>query len=73
MLASNDDWWRDAGPGTGAAALNAAFGSVQAFGLDAQSKDAALIATLSPGSYTAQVNGANATTGVALVEVYELP
>ena len=73
VLASNDDWWRDAGPGTGAAALNAAFGSVQAFGLDAQSKDAALIATLSPGSYTAQVNGANATTGVALVEVYELP
>jgi hypothetical protein len=26
-----------------------------------------------PGSYTAQVNGVNNTTGVALVEIYEVP
>ena len=37
------------------------------------SEDAALIATLPPGSYTAQVSGVGNTTGIAIVEVYELP
>ena len=37
------------------------------------SRDAALTATLPPGSYTAQISGVGGTTGVALVEVYELP
>lgn len=36
-------------------------------------KEAVLVATLSPGSYTAQVKGANGSTGVALVEVTEWP
>ena len=35
--------------------------------------DIALIVTLAPGNYTAQVSGVNATTGVALIEIYELP
>jgi hypothetical protein len=34
--------------------------------------EAAVVATLSPGSYTAVVSGKNNTTGVALVEVYNL-
>ena len=34
--------------------------------------DAAIVTTLSPGSYTAVVRGKNNTTGVALVEVYNL-
>ena len=34
---------------------------------------AVLLLTLPPGSYTAQVSGAGTTTGVALVEIYELP
>jgi hypothetical protein len=29
--------------------------------------------TLAPGNYTAQVSGVNDTTGVALIEIYELP
>jgi hypothetical protein len=37
------------------------------------SRDAALILELPPGAYTATVSGKNNTTGVALVEVYELP
>jgi hypothetical protein len=45
---------------------------VGAFGLVEGSEDSALIATLPPGSYTAQVSGANGTTGIALVEIYEL-
>jgi len=32
-----------------------------------------MILTLPPGSYTAQVTGANSTTGIALVEIYEIP
>jgi hypothetical protein len=51
--------------------------SVGAFAwTDALSKDSALIVTLPPGSYTAQVAGSAGTsndTGVALVEVYEVP
>lgn len=34
--------------------------------------EAAVVATLSPGTYTAVVRGKNNTTGVALVEVYNL-
>lgn len=34
--------------------------------------EAAIVATLQPGSYTAIVRGSNNTTGVALVEVYNL-
>jgi hypothetical protein len=37
-----------------------------------QAKESAIVATLSPGRYTAIVSGANGTTGVALVEVYDL-
>jgi hypothetical protein len=62
----NDDWG-------GATTLSTAFSSVGAFALGTTSRDAALLVTLPPGSYTAQVRGANNTTGVALVEVYEVP
>ena len=34
--------------------------------------ESAIIATLQPGNYTAIVRGVNSTTGVALVEVYDL-
>src|SRR5204863_455778 len=34
--------------------------------------ESAIIATLPPGNYTAIVRGVNNTTGVALVEVYDL-
>ena len=37
------------------------------------SNDSALLITLPPGAYTAQVAGASGDTGVALVEVYEVP
>jgi uncharacterized protein (DUF1800 family) len=38
----------------------------------ANDNDSALLATLSPGSYTVVVRGVNNATGVALVEVYDL-
>lgn len=66
-FASNDNWG-------GGAELSAAFDSVLAFQLPASSKDAATIQTLNPGGYTVEVSSAvpNAS-GVALIEVYELP
>jgi hypothetical protein len=68
-LASNDNW-SDAANATQVAATAA---QLQDFPLPAGSKDAALLLTLDPGLYSAQVSGVNATTGVALVEVYEMP
>jgi hypothetical protein len=65
-IAENDNWG-------GATALSDAFAATQAFPLPANSKDAALLVTLQPGVYSAQVSGAGGTTGVALVEVYEMP
>ncbi len=38
----------------------------------ADDSEAAIIATLPPGSYTAVVRGSHSTTGVALVEVYRI-
>ncbi|MDP3070544.1 MAG: lamin tail domain-containing protein [Opitutaceae bacterium] len=63
-IAENDNW---------APTLAGAFSMVGAFPLDAGSRDAALITTLTPGSYTVQVKGADGGTGEALIEVYELP
>jgi hypothetical protein len=42
-----------------------------AFALTPGSSDAALLITLAPGTYTAQVRGAAGGTGIALVEVYD--
>ena len=66
-VAQNTNWSTSAD----AAAITAASAQVGAFGL--ANNDSALIATLAPGNYTAQVLGAGGSTGVALIEVYELP
>jgi hypothetical protein len=65
-LQENDNW----GGGT---ALTAAFTAVGAFPLAPASLDAAVFATLGPGAYTAQVSGVGGGTGVALIEIYEVP
>jgi sugar lactone lactonase YvrE len=46
---------------------------VGAFPLDSGSADSAMVLTLPPGEYTAEVSGADGGTGFALVEIYELP
>jgi len=46
---------------------------VGAFPLPAGSKDAAILVSLAPGNYTALVSGAGESSGIALVEVYEVP
>ena len=65
-IRSNDNWG-------GTTELAAAFVQVGAFALPAASRDAAVLITLQPGAYTVQVSGVNNTTGVAIVEVYEVP
>ncbi len=68
LLAGNDDWGD-----LGSATISSASTAVGAFSLQGGSKDSALLVTLSPGSYTVQVSGVGNSTGVALVEVYEVP
>ena len=62
VVDSNDNW------GTHPKAAQ-----IQAEGLaPTQVAESALQVTLSPGSYTAIVRGANGTTGIGLVEIYDL-
>ena len=68
-LARNQGWDTAAN----AADVAEAARQVGGFPLPAGSADAALLVTVTPGVYTLHVSGANGTTGVALVEVYEVP
>jgi len=69
VVRENNDW--EAGNDT--ALMTAAFSKTGAAPLPAGSKDAAMLITLPPGAYTAIVNGNNGGSGVALVEVFEVP
>ncbi len=62
IAAINDNW---------TATDAAVFAAVGAFSLPAGGRDAALVARLAPGAYTAQISGAGGATGLALVEVYD--
>ncbi|MBL9202361.1 MAG: hypothetical protein JNL39_17760, partial [Opitutaceae bacterium] len=55
------------------ASLAPTFTAVGAFQLTAGSRDAALVTSLAPGSYTVQVRGVANGTGEAIVEIYEVP
>ena len=62
QIANNDDW-RDSQEGI-----------ITSTGLaPSDDREAALFAHLAAGAYTAVVRGANGTTGVALIEAYNLP
>jgi uncharacterized protein (DUF1800 family) len=68
QLAANDNWGS-----TDATALTAAFNQAGAFAFAAGSRDSALLIDLPPGKgYSVQVSGVGNTSGVALVEVYDL-
>jgi hypothetical protein len=47
--------------------------TVGAFSLVQGSTDAAMVVTLPPGQYTAELSGVGGTTGIGLVEVYAMP
>jgi Matrixin len=62
LLATNDDW----GTGTQAAAISSSGYSPP------NAKESAIIATLPTGNYTAIIRGVNNSTGIALVDAYDL-
>jgi sugar lactone lactonase YvrE len=67
VLAENTSWGGDA-------EISGAAASVGAFSWSAPSShDSALLITLPPGNYTAAAAGSSGDSGVALVEVYEVP
>ncbi len=67
LIATNTGW-------SGNAQVAAAAASVGAFAwTNPAGKDSALLVTLPPGAYTAQVSGASGDSGVALVEVFDVP
>ncbi len=68
VIAQNDNWSDQPDSGR----IVTAMASVGAFGLKSGSRDAALLLDLVPGSYTVQVTGVGGSTGIALVEVYEV-
>ena len=68
VIASNTGWGSNPNP----ALIASTAASVGAFALASGSADCALIISLQPGAYTAQISGVGNTTGVALAEIYEV-
>jgi len=67
IIATNSSWLGDAS----ITAANTATGAFQF--MNTSSKDSAVVMTLAPGSYTVQANSASGSTGVTMIEVYEVP
>jgi hypothetical protein len=65
-VGGNDDWNRDSGATAGA------FTQFGAFALPHGSKDSALLVNLPPGAYSVHVGSGDGSSGVALVEIYEV-
>jgi hypothetical protein len=67
VIATNEGW-------ANSAAIATAAIQTGSFALPSGSKDAAVLITLNPGAYTAQIKSAkSASSGVALIEIYEVP
>jgi hypothetical protein len=76
LMAQNDDWSTPVSLAGGqvaatASQLSTAAAAVGAFALSGGSKDAAVLVSLPPGAYSAQVSATAAGTG--MVEIYEMP
>ncbi len=65
LVATNDGWGGDG-------LVSSVAASVGAFSWGAASPDSALLVTLAPGAYSAEVLGAGGDTGIALVEIYDV-
>lgn len=68
-IAENDGWTT----APDVAALRSAMARVAGFQFAEGSADSAFLLTLLPGAYTLQVAGKDGGTGIALVELYEMP
>ncbi|MBL9207199.1 MAG: hypothetical protein JNN01_19070, partial [Opitutaceae bacterium] len=77
LIARNDNWELPLTAQTGQIAatavdLAATAQEAGAFAFTSGSKDAAVLITLAPGLYSAQVSSSTSASGVALIEVYEV-
>jgi Immunoglobulin domain/NHL repeat len=70
VVGSNTGW--TSGTQANTTLITADTSAVGAFALISNSADSALVLTLPPGTYTAQVTSADGTTGIALAEVYQV-
>ena len=71
--AANNDWGTPIGTNPASAvAIAAAIANYTGYPFAAGSRDSAVIADLAPGAYTVQVSGVADTSGVALVEIYDI-
>jgi hypothetical protein len=68
QVATNTGW----STASNASAISAAASLAGAFALPDGSADSAILTTLAPGAYTAVLSGAAGSTGIGLVEVYDL-
>jgi hypothetical protein len=66
VIATNTGWSSNTNPGT----ISTAALEVGAFALPSSSADSALLLTLQPGAYTAQITSAKGNSGIALFEAY---
>jgi hypothetical protein len=69
LKAQNDNW----ADHPRAVEIAATAHAIGAFPLPTSDKDAALLVTLEPGLYSVHLSGVASSTGVALVEIYEVP
>jgi len=69
LIRENFSWQKGNDP----ALVSAAETQTGAFSFASGSADSAILIVLPPGSYTAEVSGNGGATGIALVEVYEVP
>ncbi len=70
VVATNDDW--DAGGANASGQIAAAFNQAGMAPLTPGSRDAALVLDLPPGTYTILAGNVDASTGVGLVEAYDI-
>ena len=69
LVATNDTWWTAGNAGQ----MMATAAAVGAFPLGFESRDAAVLASLEPGAYSAVFSGGGGATGTGLVELYAVP
>lgn len=67
-IATNTGWGTNSNPSQ----ITSVGSSVGAFSFASGSADSALYENLPAGAYTAEISGVNSSTGVALVEIYEV-
>jgi hypothetical protein len=67
VIKTNSDWKSSVDPSFIEAAVSAAGGS----SFDREKKDAAIVTTLTPGSYSIRLSGLREKTGIGLVEIYQ--